>query len=309
MKALKLLTGLFLTITLFSSCIIAVDDYNDYSNEISLEQLVASYDLWYVDYNRTTGNGDVAFLSKAFTISFQNERLYANNNLVGFAPNGNGNGYGLQIGYYSTINGVLEIDHNQDGFIDLEVTQLSSNEIRIKDTYTNTSYYLIGYYKSNFDYDLVFYNNIEYFLQEYVAWEKTYTSSVGELTEFDDENFLEFTPGGSTSVFRSSQDEFGTDIDFINWDYVGDYEVFDVQGYDDLKILTLDYDSFGNEEFELSVINDEKISLYHHSSGTTYEFTGLGNIQYKKGSVDEKEPRNAKRFKTNRKTKKRNTKV
>ena len=309
MKALKLLTGLILSITLFSSCIIAVDDYGDYDNTISLEQLVTSYDLWYVDYNRTIGNGDVAFLSKAFTISFQNGRLYANNNLVGFAPNGNGNGLGFQIGFYNTINGVLEIDHNEDGFIDLEVAQISNDEIKIRDTFSNTSYYLIGYYKSSFDYDLVFYNNIEYFLQEYVAWEKTFTSNTGALTEFDEENFLEFTPGGSLSVFRSSQDEFGTNIDFINWDFIGDYEVFDVEGYDDLKILTLDYDFFDNEEFELSVINDEKINLYHQASGTTYEFTGKGNIQFKNGSVNEIEPRNTKRFKTNRKMKKRNTKV
>lgn len=308
MKALKLLTGLFLTATLLSSCIISVDDYNDYDDSITLEQLVTSYDLWYVDFNRTTGSGDVAFLSKAFTISFQNQRLYANNNLVGFGPNGNGNGIGFQIGHYNTINGVLEIDHNDDGFIDLEVTQISNDEIRVRDTFSNTNYYLIGYFKNTFDYDLVFYDNIEYFLQEYVAWEKTFPMDGAILTEFDNENFLEFTPGGNSNVFRSSQDEFGTDIDFINWDFIGDYEVFNVEGLDDLKILTLDYDSFDNEEFELSVINDGNISLYHQASGTTYEFTGRGGIQFKNGG-EKVEPRNTKRFKTNRKTKKRNVKA
>jgi len=308
MKALKLLTGLFLTVTLVSSCIVSIDDYTDYDNSISLEQLVTSYDLWYVDYNRTTGNGDVPFLSKAFTISFINGRLYANNNLVGIGSVGNG--FGLEIGFYNTYNGVLEIDHNEDGFIDLEVTQTANDEIRIRDTFTNVNYYLIGYQKYNFDYDLVFYDNIEYFLQEYVAWEKTFTSNTGEFNDFDNENYLEFTPGGNTSVFRSSQDGFGTNIDFINWDYVGDYEVFNVDGYDNLKILTLDYDSYGNEEFELSVMNDGKISLYHPTSGTTYRFNGRGNIQYKNGTATKKaEPRNTKRFKTNRKTKKRNTKV
>lgn len=68
----------------------------------------------------------------------------------------------------------------------------------------------------------------------------------------------------------------------IYWDYVGDYSVANVQGYDNLKILTLDYDSFGNEEFELAIINDQKISLYHIDSETTYEFTGRGYIQYLK---------------------------
>jgi len=306
MKALKILSGLFLTITLFSSCIITTDDLYVYDDTISLEQLVTSHDLWYVDYNKTTGNSDVPFLSKAFTISFLDGHLYANNNLVGLEAIGNG--YGLQIGYYETFNGVLEIEHNLDGFIDLEVQQLSNDEIRIRDTYTNTSYYLIGYQKSNFDYDLVFYDNIEYFLQEYVAWEKTYTSQEGALNEFDNENFLQFTPE-QYNTFRSSQDEFGTDIGYINWDYVGGYEVFDVEGYDNLKILTLDYESSDNEEFELSVINDGEVSLFHVDSETTYEFIGRNNIQFKNASVKGEKSEQRKRFKVNRKTKKRNTKV
>ena len=305
MKALKILSGLFLTITLFSSCIITTEDFYEYDDSISLEHLVNSYDLWYVDYNKTTGNGDVPFLSKAFTISFLDGHLYANNNLVGLEAIGNG--YGLQIGYYETFNGVLEIEHNLDGFVDLEVQQLSNDEIKITDTYTNTSYYLIGYQKSNFDYDLVFYDNIEYFLQEYVAWEKTYTSQEGALNEFDNENFLQFTPE-DYSTFRSSQDEFGTNIELINWDYVGGYEVFDVEGYDDVKVLTLDYEFFDNEDFELSVINDGEISLYHVESETTYEFNGRNNIQYKNASKKEASE-DRKRFKVDRKSKKRNTKV
>ena len=307
MKALKLLTVFFLTITLLGSCVVSIDDYNDNNNYITLEQLVTSYDLWYVDFNKTQGNGEVPFLSKAFTISFQNNRLYSNNNLVGIGSIGNG--FGLQIGYYDTTNGVLEIDHNEDGFIDLEVTQLSQDEIKIRDTFTNTSYFLIGYQKNNFDFDLVFYDNIEYFLQEYVAWEKTFASQEGVLNDFDNENFIEFTPGGNTNVFRSSQDDFGTNIDFINWDFVGDYEVFDVEGFDDLKILTLDYDFFDNEEFELSVINDGNIELFHQASGTTFEFTGRGNIQFKQGGSTKQKPRNSKRFKINRKTKKRSIKI
>jgi len=304
MKALKLLTGLFLTATLLTSCEVVV---NDFDNTVSLEELVTSYDLWYVDYNRTTGNADVPFIAKAFTLSFQNGRLYSNNNLVGIGSVGNG--IGLHVGFYNTFNGVLEVDHNQDGFIDLEVAQISSNEIRIRDTFTNTTYYLVGYFTNTFDYDLVFYDNIEYFLQEYVAWEKTFTSNEGALNEFDDEHFLEFTPDGGSSVFRSSQDDFGTNIDFLNWDFVGDYEVFNITGVDDVKILTLDYDFFDNEEFELTVINDGKISLYHDASGTTYEFVGLGNIQFKNGGGEKAAPRNKKRFKTNRKSKKRNTKA
>ena len=305
MKALKIISGLILTLTLFSSCIVSSDDYH-YDNPITLEQLVNSYDLWYVDYNKTTGAGEVPFLSKAFTISFLEGHLYANNNMVGLGAIGNG--YGLQIGYYETYNGVLEIEHSLDGFIDLEVIKISNNEIRITDTYTNTSYYLIGHQRSNFDYDLVFYDNIEYFLQEYVAWEKFYTSQEGALNDFDNENFLQFTPE-DYNTFRSSQDEFGTDVEMINWDYVGYYEVFDVEGFDDVKILTLDYDFFDNEEFELSVINDGEISLFHVGSETTYEFKGRNNIQFKNTSDKGEKLEQRKRFKVNRKTKKRKSKI
>ena len=306
MKALKLCIGLFLAVTLLNSCIVSVNSFDD---TVSLEELITSYDLWSIDYNRTTGSGDVPFLSKAFTLTFQNGRLYANNNLVGFARNGNGNGFGSQIGYYSTINGVLEIDHNLDGLIELEVAQISNDEIGVRDTFSNTTYFLIGYFKNSFDYDQVFYDNIEYFLQEYGAWRKTFTSNLGALNEFDNENFLEFTPGTvGKSVFRSSKDNFGTTIDFLNWDFIGDYEIFDVNGFDDLKVLTLDYDFFDNEEFELSVINDKKIHLYHQASGTTYEYEGVDNIVFK-NSGNEIEARNSKRFKTSRKTKKRNVKT
>jgi len=76
-----------------------------------------------------------------------------------------------------------------------------------------------------------------------------------------------------------------------------------------LKVLTLDYESSDNEEFELSVINDGEIRLYHVDSETTYEFMGRNNIQFKRASVKGEKSEQRKRFKVNRKTKKRNTKV
>ena len=117
MKTLKLLFLTLITGILLSSC---VD-----RNVISLEEVVSGYDLWYVDYNRTEGNGDVPFLSKAFTISFINGNLYANNNLVGIGATGNG--YGIRVGYYDTYNGILEIDHSLDGYFDFEVVQLAGD--------------------------------------------------------------------------------------------------------------------------------------------------------------------------------------
>ena len=276
MKTIKLLFVTLIIALTTTSCSI--------SNEPiyyppTLEEIVTGYDLWYIDYNRTSGPGNVPFLSNAFTISFINGRLYANNNIVGIGYTGDG--YGIQIGRYDTYEGFLEVDHTLDGYYDFDVIELSSTTIKLVDSYNKVTYYLEGYQKRDFDYDKIFYDNIEYFLQEYEGWEKTYVSLEGELNDFDNENFLNFVQE-NTTTFRSSQDEIGTDIGNVFWDFIGDYEVFNVAGYDNLKILTLDYDLYGTEEFELSVINDEVIELYHNASGTTYEFSGRGFIQYLK---------------------------
>jgi hypothetical protein len=277
MKSLKLLFTFIIASALFSSCTTVYQD--SFEDQVSLEEVVSDYDLWYIDYHRTTGNGDIPYVSKAFTLSFLNGILYANNNIVDIGTTGNG--LGIDVGTYNTFNGLLETDHDLDGANDFEVTVLSSNEIRLYNYRQNVNYYLVGYQVNQFDYDKLFYENIEYFLQEYVAWEKI-TTNGGITNAFDDENYLAFTPEDLTT-FYSSQDNFGTNIGSINWSYVGGYEVYDVAGYEDLKILTLNYDSGYIEEFELSVINDGIISLYNINSETTYEFSGRGFIQYLKG--------------------------
>lgn len=281
MKTLKLLLGTLIIGMVISSCNVAVHDLNE-PYYPSLEEVITDYDLWYIDYNKTSGIGDVPFLSKAFTISFINGKVYANNNLVGIGAAGNG--FGIQIGNYDTYKGYLEINHILDGYYDFDVIETSGNTIKLYDNYNKVSYYLVGYQKYNFNYDQIFYDNIEYFLQEYEAWEKTYASAEGQINEFDNENYLQFTPENLTT-FYSSQDDPGISIANIYWDFVGGYFVADVQGYNNLKILTLDYDLYGNEEFELSVIDDKTISLYHYNSGTTYEFTGRNYIQYLKPSA------------------------
>ncbi|MCI2229508.1 hypothetical protein MC378_10050 [Polaribacter sp. MSW13] len=306
MKSLKLLFTFIITSAFLSSCVVVGDDYYTEPG-ISLEQVVSEYDLWYVDYHRTTGSGDVPYISKAFTVSFLNGILYANNNIVDIGRTGNG--LGIDVGTYNTFNGLLETNHDLDGANDFEVTVLSNNEIRLYSYRQNVNYYLIGYNVNNFDYDKLFYENIEYFLQEYVAWEKTATNG-GTANTFDEENYLAFTPENITT-FYSSQDDLGTNIDTLDWSYVGGYEVYDVTGYEDLKILTLNYDGGDIEEFELSVINDSKIRLYHVSSDTTYDFSGRGFVQYLKGVNSENKAKEnvrntgRKRTKVIRKTKNR----
>ncbi|WP_034259917.1 hypothetical protein [Altibacter lentus] len=282
MKKLKVVLGFMMLTILFTSCyteVIVEDPYVDEVPSITLSELVSSYELWYVDIDRATGSSYIPFLQKAFTVSFRNGTLMANNNLVGIGDQGNG--FGIPVGYYDTFDFILDIDHDLDGFYSFDVTQLSNNEIELYFPQQNVSYVLVGYQRSNFDYNALFYDNIHYFLQEYVTWEKTFTSDYGNLNEFDNENFVQFLPGGGDGNFRSSQDPNGTDINNIYWDYEGIYNVDDVPNDRYLKYLTLDYDYLGNEYFDLNVIDDNTIELFHDASGTLYRFRGRGYIQYK----------------------------
>ncbi len=282
MKTIKLLLGFALSATLFTSCYTEEININDNGPAISLNQLLQSYDLWYVDINATQGYGETPFLQIAFTLSFDNGRMYANNNLVGLGSQGNG--FGVQIGNYDAYDMILDVNHTVDGFQSFDVFQIDNNTIELYNPFNDTSYFLDGYQRSNFDYDFVFYDNIHYFLQEYEAWEKVYTSEFGALNEFDNENYLQFLSGGNDSTFRSSQDVNVNNPNNIYWDYTGFYGVGDITGNMYLKTLTLDYDFFDNEFFELSVINDETIELFHASSGTAYEFKGRGYIAYYRSS-------------------------
>lgn len=311
MKILKLLSVFAFMATVLTSCyseVIVQDDYIHHTNPtpaISINQLLNSYELWYVDINETLGYGESPFLQIAFTVSFRNGTLYANNNLVGIGSQGNG--FGVPIGYYNAYDRILDIDHDIDGYDSFDVYQVDYNTIELYNPFNDTSYFLNGFQRSNFDYDYVFYDNLQYFMQEYEAWEKTYTSEYGVLNEFDNENYLQFLSGGSDNTFRSSQDANGLNPEYLYWDFTGNYNVGAISGNMYLKTLTLDYDYFDNEFFELSVINDQRVKLFHAASGTVYEFTGRGYIEFlKEGQTINKSKPAAQKKRVQRSTKKEN---
>ena len=127
MKTVKLIFGFTLIATLFTSCyqeVIVGNNHVDPEPTITLAELVSSYELWYVDIDRSSGSGYIPFMQMAFTMSFRNGTLYANNNLVGIGDQGNG--FGIDIGYYDTFNFEMDISHDIDGFHTFEVSQLSS---------------------------------------------------------------------------------------------------------------------------------------------------------------------------------------
>lgn len=285
MKTIRIFFGFALAALMLTSCYteVIVEEDNvvvvDPVPTLTLNQLLNSYELWYVDINRSSGNGYIPFVQKAFTLSFRNGTVFANNNLVGIGEQGYG--FGIDVGTYGTFDFELDINHDIDGAHTFVVTQLNDFEIELFYRPGNIRYILVGYQRSNFDYDMLFYDNIHYFLQEYTAWEKTFTSVAGVPNAFDDENYVAFLPGGGDGNFLSSLDLPGTQIIDLIWDYEGIYNVDDVPNNRYLKYLTLDYDPLGNEYFELSVLNDSTIELFHEYSGTTYRFRGRGYIQYK----------------------------
>ncbi len=280
----KLLATLFISF-LMTSCYTEVIVEDDYIEEPvhNTHEVLQSYDFWYVDINATKGSGEVPFLQRAFTLSFINGALYANNNMVGIGKTGNG--VGVDVGYYDALRGAVEVDHDIDGRYILDLFVIDRNTIELYDSLSDTSYYLNGYQLNSFDFDYIFYDNINYFLQEYDAWEKVYTSETGALNDFDNENFLQFQSG----YFRSSIDAPGTQVSRVRWDFEGDYQVYDITNDEMLKTLTLAYRSSSNDYFELYVINDSTIELYHPSSQTVYKFRGRGYRQYLKsgsGAID-----------------------
>ena len=295
MKTIKLLLTFALTATLLTSCYKETVIIEPPIEEVplSINQLLNAYELWYVDINATLGYGETPFLQKGFTISFLDGVLYANNNIVGIGESGDG--FGIDVGVYDAYDMILDVNHDLDGFSTFDVFQVNGSRIELYNPDNDTSYFLEGYQRTTFDYDFVFYDNIHYFLQEYEAWEKTYTSEFGAINEFDNENYLQFLAGGNDSTFRSSKDDYGLNPNYIFWDYTGIYGVGNIVDDLYLKTLTLDYDFMGNEFFELTVINDETIELFHPNSKTVYEFKGRGYIQYLKTANGKKQTKDKKR--------------
>lgn len=307
MKTLKFFLIATFSITVLWSC--GYDEVRtpeENNTNISLEQLLGQYELWYVDLESTLGNGQTVFVEMAFTLSFLNGNLYANNNLVGFGERGNG--FGIAIGEYDTSGIVLDIFHDLDGHQRFEVYQESGASIELYNPANDTSYFLDGYQRNEFDYDEVFFENIDYFLQEYKTWENTFTSTQGEETEFDDENYLFFYNENSSNLFKSSIDENIGNADQIQWDYTGGYTI-ETMPESDSKKLTLDYDFYDPDFFELSVINDELIKLYHPNSGKIYEYSGRSYITFMRTSESGKADLKDRKVRPQRSKRKENTRA
>ncbi len=280
MKKIFYILSTILILSNLSSCTIE-EHVSDYQDEQNLIQLLQSYDLWYVDIDQTTGTGDVPFVSRAFTMSFMyNGNIFANNNIVGIGTTGNG--YGINVGRFQTFdrNGIVEINHKIDGIFPFEVRQISTNEIELYNRSENVRYTLVGYQKSHFDYDRIFYENITYFLQEFEAWSKVYEDLVQPSAVFTGENHLAFYVANNTNTFQTSEMAPNTPPHSLLWDYTGSYDVFNTST-EDVKEIELKYYINNSEEaFEMQIINDQKIRLINLNTNNLYEFEGRNYIEY-----------------------------
>ncbi len=251
-------------------------------NTIRLTDLLQSYDLWYVDIDRTTGTGDVGFVSRAFTMSFMpGHEVYANNNMVGLGYTGDG--YGIRIGTYRVYDrdGILSITDDIAGTYDFEVVQIDNYTISLTNRAQNVTYFLIGYQKNEFDYDAVFYDNVVYFLQEYEAWTKYYADLVSPSEPFVSENHLQFYVSANINSFSSSESPVNISVSQIFWDYSGAY-VVENTSHQNRKGLKLYYDiNNDREEFILKIIDDQHIRLRNILTGNVYKLEGRGNIKYR----------------------------
>ncbi len=248
----------------------------------SLSDLLFTYDLWYVDIDKTTGTGNVPFMSRAFTISFlPGGEVYANDNMVGLGYTGDG--LGIRIGFYTVYNqsSMLSIDDDISGQYDFEVAQINNNTIRLHNRAENVTYFLTGYLQSQFDYDALFYDNVTYFLQEYEAWHKVYEDLPHPSEPFVAENHLRFYVNGNTNVFDSSTSPPNWPLTQLHWDYYGDYEVVNTRQAASKKLFLYYNINNQQESFVLTVLNDQRIRLTNLNTGNVFEFEGAGYIQYR----------------------------
>ena len=284
MKRLKFFSS-FLFLMIFFNCTVVEYHEEDYYN-MPLTEFLSSNEIWYVEINQTLGYGEIPFLQMAFTISFRNNVLYANNNLVGFGNNGDG--FGVPVGNYIAGSNSIQISHVIDGLYDFEVYQTGPNQIELYDPFSETSYFLTGYQRYNFDYDYLFYDNVSYFLEEYHVWEKHSQNNDG-YQPFDDENYINFS--SSNNQFLSSLDYNVFDLNSIYWDYEGSFSISDYSSSMYLKNLQLFYYGYDEtEQFVLEVLSDDTIRLKSVSTNKLYYFKGRGLISYMRPSKESKAP-------------------
>ncbi|MBW2962987.1 hypothetical protein [Mesonia aestuariivivens] len=252
------------------------DDSTPQLQSNSIQELLESYDLWYVEPDQFSSDFNLG--QDAITFSFLNNQLYANKNLVGFNPE--------IIGEQETSYSVEQTENTANVTIndtEFKVIGISGNSLKLVDD-DNTAFYITGYNASEFpSLDIIYFERMAHLFNEYKFWQKTETENPDEIDgEFSSINHIEFS---AIRNFKSSEDAEGLTYDEINWQYQGSYKLTKMEDDDgnisnELIFVYLDENNRENDTLKVRVINENKIQLSESESGIHYLFEGNTNTPF-----------------------------
>ena len=277
---MKNLLSLLFSIIVLTSCG-SDDDSNTPSQSKSIEELLESYDLWYVEPDQPSSDFDLG--QDAITFSFVNNELYANKNLVGFDPSTMGNIETTYTVEQEGSNASITIDDTE-----FTIFGVNGNSVKLVNSYDNTTaFYITGYTTEDFpSLEILYYERMPHFFNEYQFWQKTLTENPDENDgDFSTINYVEFFGGRS---FRSSEDVEGLTYDEINWEYEGSYRLTTEYGEEEsisnelIFIYNTDEgeEEIPNDTLKVNVVDESKIQFSEPGLNINYTFEGTINTPF-----------------------------
>lgn len=277
---MKNLLSLLFSIIILSSCSSDDDNATNQPQSNSIEELLGSYDLWYVEPDQYTSDFELG--QEAITFSFVENQLYANKNLIGFDPELIGNEESTYTVEQTGNNASITIDDTS-----FTVFGVSGNSLKLVNSYDNsTAFYITGYAANDFPLDDIFYERMAHFFNEYKFWQKTATENPDDNEgNFATLNYIEFS---EVRNFRSSEDTEDLTYDQINWQYQGSYRLTTENSEEEpiSNELIFIYHTDENEEeiandtLKVNVLNENRIQLSEPDLNIHYTFEGTTNTPY-----------------------------
>ena len=278
---MKNLLSLLFSIILLTSCG-SDDDSTNPPQSKSIEELLESYDLWYVEPDQPSSDFDLG--QDAITFSFVNNELYANKNLVGFDPSTMGNIETTYTVEQEGSNASITIDDTE-----FTIFGVNGNSVKLVNSYDNTTaFYITGYTTEDFpSLEILYYERMPHFFNEYQFWQKTLTENPDENDgDFSTINYIDFFGGRN---FRSSEDVEGLTYDEINWQHQGSYKLTTSNSEEEPisnELVFIYVDSNGvviegaNDTLKVNVVDESKIQFSEPGLNINYTFEGTINTPF-----------------------------
>ncbi|MBB4117828.1 hypothetical protein GGR32_000100 [Mesonia hippocampi] len=276
---------LFLVISIsiaLTSCKNDDDNGTPIENNNSITKLLASYTYWFIEPTDLQNIADVDFVKNAITLSFQNEVIYAQNNLIGFDNTTMGNAVSTYTINQQGSEAYINVDNRK-----YRVYGLGSNALKLVDSYdTNIAFYMTGYNANDFNLDDATYSRIIHLFNEYQMWVKTEeVNPDNNNSVFKHYNYLRFAP--TYSMFTST-DTQGKTYDQVDWQAtdskkgsffmkeIKDEDVLNKPRHHEMRFLHLsdNGETTYTDTLEVYIINHNKIKfidkkhIEHHFEGS-----------------------------------------